>query len=287
MISNFLRKENRFQCCFQYLHVLNGRKMYIEVEKIYRYEHTSPNSFSTDSRNALLKEIELEEFSMTPIPERIFINDLEDLVRSRKDLTAGDLQRVAEPELRIQKCLRTDEMFGDLERFLVVEPRLPSEEKEYEGSDRLEIPFDASREEIVGYVRGIADSNLTAELALYAYRDMDRIDWAPFVKAAVERNPVSIEALKDRTLEEAASALDSFANVSIYGENRLALPDEVWNFGRGDGAEKAIFLLNLLKSRHPGEEAVVRIGGGVAEFDSMSLKKRFETMKNFNKTLAI
>jgi hypothetical protein len=287
MISNFLRKENRFQCCFQYLHVLNGRKMYIEVEKIYQYEHTSPNSFSTDSRNALLKEIELEEFSMAPIPERIFINDLEDLVRTRKDLTARDLQKVAERELPVQKCLRTDEMFGGLEGFLVVEPRLPSGEKEYDGSEGLAVPFDASREDIMRYVRGMAESNRTAELALYAYRDMDRIDWAPFIKAAVERNPVSLEALKDRTLDEAAATLDSFENVSIYDENRLALPDEVWNFGRGDGIEKAIFLLNLVKSRHPEGEAVVRIGDGVAELESKHLKKSFESKKNLNNTIVM
>jgi hypothetical protein len=289
MISNFLRKENRFQCCFQYRHVLNGREMYIEVERIYQYEHTSPNSFSTDSRNALLKEIELEEFSMVPIPERIFINDLEDLVRTRKDLTARDLRKVAERELQIQNCLRTEEMFGGLERFLVVEPRLPSTEKEYDTSEGLDIPLEASREDVARYIRGMAESNRTAELALYAYRDMDRIDWAPFVKAAVERNPVSLEALKDRTLDEAAATLDSFESVSIYGENRLALPDEVWNFGRADGIEKALFLLNLVKNRHPGEEAVVRIRGGVGkvEFESKHLKKSFESKKNLDKTIAV
>jgi hypothetical protein len=287
MVSNFLRKENRFQCCFQYRHLLNGRNKYIEVEKIYRYEHTSPNSFSTDSRNALLKEIELEEFSMVPIPDRIFINDLEDLIRTRKDLTARELQKVAEIELPVQKCLRTDEMFGGLERFLVVEPRLPSEEREYDGSEGLSVPPDASREDVVRYVREMAQSNRTAELALYAYRDMDRIDWAPFVKAAVERNPVSLEALKDKTLDQAAAVLDSYENVSIYGENRLALPDEVWNFGRGDGIEKALFLLNLVKSRYPGEKTAIRIADGVVEFDSAHIEKRFETKKNLPNTIEL
>ena len=285
MVSNFLRKESRFQCCFQYRHVLNGRNMYIEVEKIYRYEHTSPNSFSTDSRNALLKEVELEEFSMVPIPDRIFINDLEDLIRTRKDLTARDLQKVAETELPVQKCLRTDEMFGGLEQFLVVEPRLPAEERDYDGSESLSVPPDASREDVVRYVREMANSNRTAELALYAYRDMDRIDWAPFVKAAVERNPVSLEALKDKTLDQAAAVLDTYENASIYGENRLALPDEVWNFGRGDGIEKALFLMNLVKSRYPGEKSSLRIADGVVEFDSTHIKNRFVTKKNLHNTI--
>lgn len=37
---------------------------------------------------------------------------------------------------------------------------------------------------------------------------------------------------------------------SIYdGPGRLAQPDEVWNYGRGDGAEKAILLANILRER--------------------------------------
>jgi hypothetical protein len=261
--------------------------MYIEVEKIYQYEHSSSNSFSNDSRNALLKEIELEEFSMIPIPGRISVNDLEDLVRTHNDLTARDLQKVAEAELPIQKCLRTDEMFGGLERFLTVEPRLPSEDREYDRSEGLSVPPDATRDDVLRYVRVMAESNRTAELALYAYRDMDRIDWAPFMKAAVERNPVSLEALKEKTLDQAAEVVESFENVSIYGENRLALPDEVWNFGRGDGIEKALFLLNFVKSRYPGEKAVIRIGGGSVRFESEHLDKVFETKKDQNRTLEL
>jgi len=33
---------------------------------------------------------------------------------------------------------------------------------------------------------------------------------------------------------------------SIYNGNRLALPDEVWNFHRGDGVEKAFLLADFL-----------------------------------------
>ena len=33
---------------------------------------------------------------------------------------------------------------------------------------------------------------------------------------------------------------------SIYDGRRLAQPDEVWNFGRGDGLEKAFVLANFI-----------------------------------------
>jgi hypothetical protein len=39
---------------------------------------------------------------------------------------------------------------------------------------------------------------------------------------------------------------------SIYPEPfRMAQPDEVWNFGRGDGLEKAIAMANLARAREP------------------------------------
>ena len=44
--------------------------------------------------------------------------------------------------------------------------------------------------------------------------------------------------------------LSSWPNESIYDGNRLALPDEVVNFQRGDGLEKAVTLINIIKSRH-------------------------------------
>ena len=41
---------------------------------------------------------------------------------------------------------------------------------------------------------------------------------------------------------------------SIYDDpGRLAHPDEVWNYGRGDGVEKAVVLANVLHQRRPTE----------------------------------
>jgi hypothetical protein len=46
---------------------------------------------------------------------------------------------------------------------------------------------------------------------------------------------------------------------SIYTEHRLAQPDEVWNFQRGDGVERALCLATVLKQRHPDQEMELRI----------------------------
>ncbi len=77
---------------------------------------------------------------------------------------------------------------------------------------------------------------------------MDKIDWRPFIKAAVERNPVSFTDLNEKNNYEVYSMLKELPVESIYDGNRLALPDEVWNFRRGDGIEKAFLLADFLHS---------------------------------------
>jgi len=80
---------------------------------------------------------------------------------------------------------------------------------------------------------------------------MDTCDWRPFVKAAVERNPVSLERAGDKAVEEVHAWLGQLEPASIYDGNRLAQPDEVANYGRGDGLEKAFLLANVLRRRDP------------------------------------
>jgi hypothetical protein len=48
-------------------------------------------------------------------------------------------------------------------------------------------------------------------------------------------------------------------NVSIYDGTRMAQPDEVWNFQRGDGLEKALCFINVARHRYPQD--TVRLSG--------------------------
>ena len=139
----------------------------------------------------------------------------------------------------IEKCPRIEDLFHSLKDFLEVIPHLPDTAKTFNSSSPIAIPLDYSREEIIDYITNSAERNELFRLALYAYRDMEKIEWEPYIKASVERNPVSIDAAKSKSIEEIIDTIDSMVNSSIYDKNRLALPDEVWNFGRGDGIEKA------------------------------------------------
>jgi hypothetical protein len=124
---------------------------------------------------------------------------------------------------------------------------------------------------VVARLEGLQETNELAELAFYAYRDLNRTEAEPFLKAALERCPVSIAACADFDDATLVKTVEALADESIYDEpGRLAQPDEVWNFGRGDGAEKALLLANLLRSRHPEatlcievteHEATLRAGG--------------------------
>ncbi|MCK4786631.1 MAG: hypothetical protein KAV87_22925, partial [Desulfobacteraceae bacterium] len=59
---------------------------------------------------------------------------------------------------------------------------------------------------------------------------------------------------------EVADKISKMHDESIYDEpGRLAQPDEVWNYGRGDGAERALLLANILKKRLPDTDIIIGI----------------------------
>ena len=76
----------------------------------------------------------------------------------------------------------------------------------------------------------------------------------------MERSPVSIAGSLDLDDDALVESVESLVDESIYDEpGRLAQPDEVWNFGRGDGAEKALLLANVLRARHPDARLTIEV----------------------------
>ena len=180
------------------------------------------------------------------------------------------------------------EFFNDLKKFIHTVPKLPSSKKVFTSTPAIMISPDHTREEIISYLSSIRASSLVlrpsesasliADLAFYAGRYMDSCDWQPFFKAAFERNPVSIDYFHDLDLPAIYTQLISWPNDSIYDGNRLALPDEVVNYQRGDGIEKAIALMNIAKSRHidvacEQHEGSFSIMHGKAHYDFKTMKK--------------
>jgi len=96
-------------------------------------------------------------------------------------------------------------------------------------------------------------------LAFYSYRDFSTTDWGPFLKAAGQRNPVSIKACEEFSVAEVINILENIPAQSIYDGARIAQPDEVWNYRIGDGLERAICLANILNSRDPNQNMEINV----------------------------
>jgi hypothetical protein len=287
VLGNFLRFRRDLQKCFQVRWNIRGNDYYIEAERIFAYEFNSPYLFTSENRPKFMNEIECDEFHSTQLPNRIIFNELEEYV------SGTPIQLTAEDDLyALRKRFESDCMnavlaIESLINFCKVHPRLPvAQDKTFNNTHApLEITPEMSRTEIITRLESLRSTNATADLAFYAYRDLSRTEIDPFIKAAVERNPVVIEAMRADSIDSIVSKLDSLTNESIYSEDfRLAQPDEIWNYSRGDGLEKAITLATILKERNPNDTITITITEAKALLRSTEHSIRFKTAKNINTT---
>jgi len=144
-----------------------------------------------------------------------------------------------------------DQLLEDLTTFVHIEADLPSADRNFLSTGAIRLSVGQSREEIIAHLRQARAHNTVADLAFHAFRDLESCAWAPFVKAAVERNPVALEKTKSLSIEEVHEWLTRLPGASIYDANRLAQPDELANYGTGDGLEKVFLLANVLRHRNP------------------------------------
>src|SRR4030043_616506 len=68
---NFLRFKSKYKTLFQYESVCLGKRRYIALEKMFEYEHTSKFNLSAEIRGQLIKEIECDEFHLSPLPGKL------------------------------------------------------------------------------------------------------------------------------------------------------------------------------------------------------------------------
>ena len=116
---------------------------------------------------------------------------------------------------------------------------------------------------------------------------MDKIDWLPFIKAAIERNPVCFNDLNEKSTDEVYKLLINMSNDSVYDNNRLALPDEIWNFKRGDGIEKALLLSDIIVQRENSAGIEIIIDREKVSLESAGSVFQFTSHKNFRKRISI
>ncbi|AKJ63749.1 hypothetical protein [Kiritimatiella glycovorans] len=252
VLANFLRLHREFQVCFQLRHEHHGKTRYLPAETAYHYEHASSYRVNDTTSDHLLSEIDEYEFYSNPLEGRICLQELADYLE-RNPIRSYDRDSLRALAERMQ-CPhnRAPEILERLAAFVHVAPRLPDlSAKRHETEAAIDLHPDMNREEVIDRLTELRAASATADLAFYAYRDLASTDWEPFMKAALERNPVCIEGAKDLTLDGLRDYLDRLPDDSIYDGTRAAQPDEVWNFGRGDGLEKAVTCAAVLRHRTP------------------------------------
>ncbi len=285
--ASFLRTYRRYQEFFQLCRDCHGQARFLKAETLFHYEHNSKYRIAESTHNKLLEEVSDEDFLTYELPGRIRCDEFEQFLQKRKPDP-----RTAEGKEALIKALRpniadAEQMVEKLSDFLHTEAKLPSPEKKYLPSEPIEIDIDMSREEIIDYLKSIRKTNKVADLAFYAFRDMVNCDWQPFVKAAIERNPVSIEKYKEQTIEQIYEQLKRIENESIYDGSRLAQPDEVVNYNRGDGLEKAFVLANVIKKREPEQKLKLIVDNSRVVLQQDDVGYSFDSQKGLKNELSL
>ncbi|MEA3226500.1 MAG: hypothetical protein U9Q07_11165 [Planctomycetota bacterium] len=254
VFASFLRTHQSYQKFFQVCRNCRGQAQFLKAEVLYRYEHGSNYRVADKTFEKLLDEVSDEDFLHYELPGRIRCDELEEFIQKEKP----DLMN-AEAKASLRKFVKpaipdAEQFVDDLADFVHAEAKLPAPDKNFLPTEPLRISVEQGRREIIEYLQRERQRNCTADLAFYAYRDMESCDWAPFIKAAVERNPISIRMTESMSLEQVYEWLGQMRNLSIYDGKRLAQPDEVANFQTGDGIEKAFLLANVIRERGSAED---------------------------------
>jgi len=286
VFAGFLRSKRDYQKYFQVCRDCRGQIQFLKVEVLFHYEHTSNYRIADRTYEKLLAEVSDEDFVPYQLPDRIRCDELEEFITKEKvDLRKSEGKRALRNY--IEENLPDAKQFVDeLANFVHTEGKLPSLDKNYLPSEPIEIVVGQSRDQIISYLQAIRRNNLTADLAFYAYRDAESCDWMPFIKAAIERNPVSLEMVKSMSAEEVYAWLEQMKNISIYDDKRLAQPDETANFNTGDGLEKAILLANIIRGRNPEQDIKITIDNNDVILKG-KYEYRFVSAKNLEKQVCI
>lgn len=280
LLTSFLRDRSALQRCFQFAHTCCGKPRFIQAEKVFAYEHGSKARVGDESQDALIHEIDEDEFYAEPIKGRIVLSELEKFFKQNRISVDCNCNVEQLKKHLCHTCFNVEEVIKDLLGFARMNPLLPGADRQWTSTPAVDLEGVHSPQEAVECLASQRATNPTADLAFMAYRDMRLSPWRPFMKAALERNPVCVIASGELDLEQAAKKLAAMPDESIYEGSRVAQPDEVWNFGRGDGLEKALCLLTIARGREATRDAGIDGGPNEVVVRAGAREYRFATAKS-------
>lgn len=286
MFVNFLRSQPVYQKYFQICQDCHGHSRFLKAETLFRYEHGSSYRIADNTHEKLLAEVLDEDFVSYELPGRIRCDKLERFIKKKKIDVRKQQGRQALLKVLSPVIPDAERLVNELADFVHIRPCLPDAEKRYVKTVPIEIKPGQSREQIIEDLHRLRATSAVADLAFYAYRDMHGCDWRPFVKAAVERNPVSIDMAGSMSIDEVYNRLNEMDNISIYDGGRLAQPDEVANYKTGDGIEKAFLMASVMCSRQRPCDVKIIAGGNEVAVEGQG-RWRFASTKGLVREVAI
>jgi hypothetical protein len=218
---------------------------------------------------------------------KILLNDAEEIFEKSKGKSLPELESEFNRFSEIVPLDIIHEMFSELSDFIQTDPQIPDNNKNYIDTTVPDISIENNRDEIIKSIGNLYDKSELCTLALYVYRQMDKVEWLPFVKAAIERNPVCFTDLNGKDVNEVYNILNEMPDESIYDDRRLALPDEVWNFRRGDGIEKALLLADFIINKDTSASVLISVESSKISMDYDGHIFSFKSNKSFRKTIKI
>ncbi len=280
IFASFLRVHSEFREYFQFEYKAEGHVFYIPAEKLYKYEHGSHYRIGGKNRFRLMAEVDTEEYGLQPDSGRYILDVIERKLNG-EPLVCKTEDTFSKIKTWLADIPEIDQFCEKLRAFTCVQPRYPSAEKTYQSGQHLVLPPGLPRDEVIAYLQKQRASNQTADLAFYANRQLDERGWLPFLNACLERNPVSREHFANEEIPAVVRALRDYPSDSIYDGRGLATPDEVVNYGRGDGLEKAICLANIVKNRESGQALHLAVSGKEARLYWGRENVVFPTVKQY------
>ncbi len=284
ILGNFVRHRRDLQKCFFIRRPIRDVEHYITAERAFAYEQDSSFRLTDDTREKLLSEIDNDEFQPQMTSGGIVLNDLEYFLQKQKIDLADPKDTALLTDRFACSCLNAKTAMEQLINFCLVRPKIPdSSAKNFtpQPKENLGINPEMERGELIAQIKNIRALRREADLAFYAYRDLNLTEPEPFLLAALERSPVSLSGAKRLGDAELLAEIEKMPDKSIYdGDARLAQPDEVWNFGRADGLEKAVLLANIFHQRRPAEKIAIDISATAATLNIGDQKIIFQTGKN-------
>ena len=127
----------------------------------------------------------LKDLQFDKVSDELIHLDLLELVDDKKVIatlpikytgTAIGVKEGGKLVLKI-KSLKVKTLPKDLKEFISIDPKIPDSEKEFIPSEKLRITTEDSREKILDTISGHSVYSELSQLALYIYRQMDKIDW--------------------------------------------------------------------------------------------------------------